>query len=516
VTALETDGWDPDEQVPIEVYERDLNTGDGPPPATTSRTPPHSPQAEAAVLGACLLNPQAVTDALEHLGDDDFYLPAHAATWDAIRALHAAGTPIDPLTVADHLQITGHLDQIGGTAALVDLGTNTPSSSNAGHYARIVAERATLRRLIAIGDHIAQLGWTHHTDPGTAVTAARGRIDTVAERLAGPTDRLVDGATFLLDQSPEPPAIWGDGTEVLWAQGESLLLVGPTGVGKTTIAAQILEGLLVGGELLGWTVAPTAGRVLYLAMDRPSQIARALARTLGHHDRDRLNDQLVVWRGPLPHDLGTHPETLHQLCAQVGATTVIIDSLKDAAVKLNTDEVGGNLNRALQMCLAEGVDVVASHHHRKAERGTNKAPSTVDELFGSSLIASGAGSVLQLWGAPGDLVVNLSHLKQPAEQVGPLKILHDHTTGRSEVMRGFDPVVAIRNAPNGLTTIDVARLMFERPTGEVPDNEHRKTARRLESLAAKGLVHGTDAARGSDGRQAPRRWHATTNRQEDP
>ena len=515
MTALET-GWNPDEQVPLEVYERELAAYDQPaaPAANgTNRVPPHSLDAERAVLGACLLNPDAITQAAEVIDDGDFYAPAHAHIWAAIRALHTAGTPVDPLTVADRLDADGHLAQVGGTGALVDLGSTVPSTANAAHYARIVADRATMRRLIGIGADIAALGWEHPTDLGAAVATARSRIEAVTDRVAQPADRLIAGGQFLHAQPPEPPAVWGAGTEVLWAQGESLLLVGPTGVGKTTIAAQILEGLLQGGDLLGWPITPTDRRVLYLAMDRPAQIARAVARTLDRHDRDLLDECLAFWKGPLPHDLGTRPETLVELCLRANAGTVFIDSLKDAAVKLNTDEVGGNLNRALQLCLAEGIDVLASHHHRKAERGTSKAPSTVDELFGSSLIASGAGSVLQLWGAPGDLVVNLSHLKQPAEQIGPLKVLHDHTTGRSEVMRGFDPLVAIRNSPNGLTTMDVARLMFERTTGDLPDNERKKAERKLKALEAKGLLRSPhDPQKGGDRGQESRRWHAVDTR----
>ena len=522
MTGLQTDGWNPDDEVPLHVYEQELASGalgndDRPPPALTGdRTPPHNLEAEAAVLGACLLNTDAIGAAQAHIGADDFYKPAHAYIWAAITALHANGTPVDPLTVADHLTCQGRLTDIGGTGALADLGSAVPSSSNAGHYARIVAQRATLRRLIATGNAIAEAGWNHTDDLGHTVADARARIDNITERVAAPADRLIDGAAFLLDQPAEPPAIWGSGTEVLWAQGERLLLVGPTGVGKTTVSAQILEGLLVGGDLLGWPVHPTSSRILYLAIDRPAQIARAVARTLGPLDRDLLADRLAFWRGPLPHDLGARPETLVELCQRAGAQTVFIDSLKDAAVKLNTDEVGGNLNRALQLCLAEGVDVLASHHHRKAERGTSKAPSTVDELFGSSLIASGAGSVLQLWGAPGDLVVNLSHLKQPAEQIGPLKVLHDHTTGRSEVMRGFDPLVAIRNSPNGLTTMDVARLMFERTTGDIPDNERKKAERKLKGLEAKGLLRSPhDPQKGGDRGQESRRWHAVDTRHDD-
>lgn len=501
------------EPVPLTAYEAEIGANPDQ-PAGGHQAPPHDLAAEAAALGAALLNPEAARTLIDELDAGDYYRPAHGHVHDAIAALHHDGAPIDPITVADQLTATGHLDDIGGPGGLIDLEAGVSNTSNAAHYARIVAAHANRRRLIAAADTIARHGWDTGTDIDQAIGDARASLDQLAATATRTTERLIGGGAFLHDQPTEPPAIWGSGTEVLWAQGESLLLVGPTGVGKTTIAAQLLEGLLIGGDLLGWPVTPTDGRVLYLAMDRPAQIARALHRTLGHIDRATLDERLAVWKGPLPNDLGTHPDTLATLARNAGATTVIIDSLKDAAVKLNTDEVGGNLNRALQHCLAEGIDVLASHHHRKAERGTSRAPTTVDELFGSSLIASGAGSVIQLWGAPGDLVVDLTHLKQPAEQVGPLKIAHDHQAGRTTVTRGFDPVAAIRNAPRGLTTIDVARLMHERPTGEVPENERRKTLRKLTGLERKGLIHSPhEPGHDAQGHLEARRWYAVEHSQ---
>ena len=481
------------------------------------RVPPHNLDAEASLLGSMLLSPDAIDIALGVTQAADFYRPSHADTFAAIVKLHTRGDPADPITVADELERSNLLDSAGGTGALVDLESRAPSSANAAQYARIVAERATMRRLIGIGSEITQLGYDTPDDIGAAVGMARSAIERISDRVRPPAERLIPGGQFLLDQPTTPPAVWGEGSEVLWAQGEGLLLVGPTGVGKTTISAQLLEGLLAGSKLLGWPVQQTNRRVLYLAMDRPAQISRAVARTISHLDRDVLNDQLVFWKGPLTHDLGVRPETLVELCLQADVGTVFIDSLKDAAVKLNTDEVGGNLSRAMQMCLAEDIEVVGSHHHRKGERGTTKAPTTTDEIFGSTLITSGAGSVIQLWGSPGDLVVELTHLKQPSEQVGPLKVAHDHSIGRTEIIQGYDVVAHLRNCPNGATTMEVARQLYG---GDIPDkqtdNLRKKAERRLRSAQDKGLVHSPeDPTPGGKGGSEGRRWHATDNRHDD-
>lgn len=341
-------------------------------------------------------------------------------------------------------------------------------------------------------------------DPETdsALDRITRAVGDQAEVLAGPT-RLKSGATFVLDDPCELDPIWGTGDEVLWASGEALLLVGPTGVGKTTLGLQVLAARLgILDEVLGWPVKPADKPVLYLAMDRPRQIRRAMRRLFGEEHRELLDERLVVWEGPLPLDLGRVPEQLLDTVQSAGAGTVMIDSLKDAAVKLTDDEVGGNYNRAVQFCLVEGVEVLGDHHQRKGQNGAK--PTTLEDVYGSTWITAGAGSVVMLWGAAGDPLVEMRHLKQPAGEVGPLKIEHDHLTGTSSIYRGqVDALAMLRNAPNGITSLDLARLMFE---CEKPnDNQRKKAQRQLERLVTNKTASKPESARhGATGTVAAR------------
>lgn len=308
-----------------------------------------------------------------------------------------------------------------------------------------------------------------------------------------------DGATFILDEPAELEPRWGAADEVLWARGESAIIAGPPGVGKTTLAGQVLAGLIgVRKDVLGYPVRP-AQRVLYLAMDRPRQVRRAFRRLFREADRHALAERLVMRPGPLVTDLGRVPDGLLRLAVEHGCDVVVVDSLKDAAVKMTDDEVGGNVNRALQMCAAADIDVLVLHHQRKGQGG--QKPTSLEDVYGSTWITAGAGSVILLWGDPGSELVELSHLKFPSDPVGPLEIEHDHHRGESTVRRGFDALAFLRH--RGATGATVSEAAQAEHGGVVSSTspKWKRTERRLRSLVKRGLArHEPQLVPGSPGR----------------
>lgn len=296
--------------------------------------------------------------------------------------------------------------------------------------------------------------------------------------------RLILGGAFILDAPDHVPSVWGRGDQVLWAEGEALILAGSPGVGKTTLGGQLVRGRIVGGEVLGLPVEPTATRVLYLAMDRPRQIARALRRTLGDLPRDLLNERLRVWQGPPVADIAKHPDTLKGYADLAGADTIVLDSLKDAAIGLTEDEVGAGYNRARQICIAAGIEVLELHHLVK--RGANGGrPTTLADLYGSTWLTSGAGSVVLLAGDAGDPIVEMLHLKTPAAEVGPWRVIHDHDAGTSNIWHSTDLVMMAKvKGAAGLTAKAAAIALFsaEKPTPA----QVEKARRKLDALARGG------------------------------
>jgi replicative DNA helicase len=257
---------------------------------------------------------------------------------------------------------------------------------------------------------------------------ARKGVKTAAGR------RGIATGDWILEAPEKLPVVWGTQEAPLAVEGEGLMIAGPQGVGKTTIAQQLTLALAgVRAMCLGLPVRPEHGRVLYLAMDRPEQIRRSFARMVTEDDRVALHERVVFWRGHLDFSVTEEPERVAQFALEHGASAVVVDSYKDIAFKLSDEEVGSLINKAVQVCVSEGLLWIGVHHDRKAT-SENKHPNDLSDVFGSNWLTAGLGSVLHLYGEPGAEHVEAKHLKQPAETMGAFGIRHDHERGVSEIV----------------------------------------------------------------------------------
>ena len=125
------------------------------------QVPPQNLDAEESVLGGMMLSPSAIAAVSEVFSPDgrEFYRESHAKVYRAALALYAKGEPVDAITLVDELDERGELEDVGGKVRIHELAALVPASANAGHYAQIVKETATLRGLIRVGGEIARLGW---------------------------------------------------------------------------------------------------------------------------------------------------------------------------------------------------------------------------------------------------------------------------------------------------------------------------------------------------------------------
>ncbi len=273
-----------------------------PPPAdpdfTTSDiapAPPHSIEAEQSLLGALMLNPKAWFDVADMISQDDFYRRPHQLLWHTFASLAMEGQPVDGVTVAERLKTAGALEDAGGLAYLAELAENTPAASNVRAYARIVRDRATIRRLIEAANHIVEVA----RDPRGMDTSALidyaeqqvFRIHDDRTRNDGPEEivPLLEKTVRRVEQLYKTKnPITGLATgftdlDLMTAglhPGQLVIVAARPSMGKTSLAMNIVEHVLMQPD------DPGAVLVFNMEMPADSLVLRMLS-SLGRIDASR-------------------------------------------------------------------------------------------------------------------------------------------------------------------------------------------------------------------------------------
>ena len=216
------------------------------------RTPPHDLAAEQCVLGGMMLSKDAISDVLDVIKPQDYYRPAHQLVHDVILGLYGRGEPADAVTVAAELTRNGDIGRMGGAPYLHTLIASVPTAANAGYYARIVRERAILRRLVEVGTRIVQLGYGGDGDADELVDRAEAEI-------YGVTDRRIS-EDYLPLAEIMPGAL--DEIEAIGSRGGTLAGV-PTGFADL----DALTNGLHPGQMVVIAARPAIGKAL--ALDTP-------------------------------------------------------------------------------------------------------------------------------------------------------------------------------------------------------------------------------------------------------
>lgn len=141
--------------------------------------PPFSQEAEEAVLGSCLIDPEAVARVRATLTADDFYIVKNGWVWAAITDLHARDQRLDAVTLRVELEKRGQLDEIGGPAYLTSLMIAVPTAIHAEGYAHIVHEKFLRRKLLRSASDIARLAYDETGDVVEQLSVARSKIASI-------------------------------------------------------------------------------------------------------------------------------------------------------------------------------------------------------------------------------------------------------------------------------------------------------------------------------------------------
>ncbi len=269
------------------------------PPDSTSveplKVPPHSIEAEQAVLGGLLLDNNAWDQIADRVAETDFYRQDHRLIFQAIAALAEKGQPFDVITLSEYLEPLGQLEQAGGLAYLGALAKDTPSASNIKAYADIVRERAILRQLIGVAGEIADSAFNPNgRDSRDILDEAERKVFHIAEQGMQnqqgfqPLKTLVKGAVEFIDAMHEKqdgmigiPTGYDDLDRMTSGlQGGDLIIVaGRPSMGKTSFAMNLSE----------YAAMKANKPVAIFSMEMPGeQLAIRMLSSLGRIDQQRL------------------------------------------------------------------------------------------------------------------------------------------------------------------------------------------------------------------------------------
>jgi replicative DNA helicase len=151
-------------------------------PIKENNIPPQNLEAEASLLGAVLIDSDAIVKIADIVNPEDFYDEKHRRIYEAILQLYEKHDPIDVLTLSDQLKGTGLLDVVGGAAYLTELTNFVPTAAHVEQYANIVAQKALRRRLIKASQDIVTLGYDENRNLQDLIEDAESRLFTVSQQ----------------------------------------------------------------------------------------------------------------------------------------------------------------------------------------------------------------------------------------------------------------------------------------------------------------------------------------------
>jgi DnaB helicase-like protein/AAA domain-containing protein len=322
---------------------------------------PHNREAERSILGAILLDNNALNAAVEKLRSEDYFLSQHRQIFECMIQLAAKQVPIDTVTVMEHLEGFGQLEAAGGVAYLSQLADGLPRGTNVEHYARIVKEKAVLRSMADAADALRDACLT----PGEPIEPALARI---REFLSGPV--IEAGQKRIAFKTAADLASGGD-QETHWivcgvvAVGAISGLDAKVKAGKTTLVLDMVSNTLDGTPFLGLPTAKTP--VVYLTEQPLVSFRPAIerARLLGREDFVFLT--FAETRGLAWPQVASEAA---KECARVGASLLVVDTLSQfAGLTGDRENNAGDALEAmlpLQHAATQGIAILVTRHERKS------------------------------------------------------------------------------------------------------------------------------------------------------
>ena len=389
------------------------------------RIPPHSTEAEKSVLGAALLSKDALFDVVEVVKPQDFYDKNHTEIFEAMLDLNRKNVPVDALTVAEELKKRGSLDMVGGRAYVASLSSGTPTTSNALEYGKIVAEKASVRRLIDTADDIVVKGYEGGMDANQMLDYAESGIFEISQaRQKGQyshiRDVLVENLAIIDRAEQMDGGLTGittgfsklDEMTSGMQKSDLIILAARPAMGKTAFALSLARNAAVKGKasvmIFSLEMAKEQLTQRLLSMESKVDLQTLKTGRLERRDWDDLNVALDILSNSNIHIDDTAGISImemkskcRRLKAEAGLDLVIIDYLQlmnpEGKADSRTQEISV-ISRNLKL-LARELDcpvLVLSQLSRAPEQRTDHRPMLSD-LRESGSIEQDADIVIFLY-----------------------------------------------------------------------------------------------------------------------
>jgi replicative DNA helicase len=222
------------------------------------RVPPQNIEAERSVLGALMLDKDAIIKVANLVHPGDFYRDDHNIIFEAMIELYEKREPIDVLSLSNRLEERGELDKIGGSSYLTTLVTAVPSSSNVAHYAKVVQKKSTLRKLIRTANEIVELGYQESEDVEKLLDGAEQKLFSVSQKYIKqdfvPIRSILEAAFNRIDELHKGdhklrgiPTGYPDMDNILagFQKSDLVILAARPSIGKTTLALDLARQIAV-------------------------------------------------------------------------------------------------------------------------------------------------------------------------------------------------------------------------------------------------------------------------------
>ncbi len=393
--------------------------------AGTGKIPPHSEEAEQSVLGAALLSRDAMSEAAELVRPEDFYDGKHREIFKAMVDMFVRGKSIDIVTVCDELKKRKTLEAAGGRTYVAELSSMVPSTSNAGEYAKIVAERASMRQLIQSAEEIRQKCYEGQENAGDILDSAEKSIFSIAQaRQKSDYEPLASVIVRNIDRLNELAANQGQLTGVTTGfkrldditgglhKSDLVILAARPAMGKTAFALNVAQNAALrgGAHVLIFSLEMSKEQLAQrlLAMEAKVNMENLKKGILEREDWEQIlvaSDRLAeadINIDDTP-DLSVFEikNKCRRMKAEKGLDLVIIDYLQlmhgEGRAESRQQEISG-LSRYLKL-LAREMDcpvIVLSQLSRAPEQRPNHRP-VLSDLRESGAIEQDADIVMFLY-----------------------------------------------------------------------------------------------------------------------